>query len=153
MREVQLALIAGAGAFIAIAILAFSQTISAEHIFLMAPLGATAVLVFGVPESPLAQPKNVIFGHIITAIIGIIFAQYIGVNEFTLALATGLGVFSMLVTKTTHPPAGANPILIMLALEGWSFLFTPVIIGAVVLVLVGKATLAAKTKLTTITAA
>ncbi|RXE98979.1 HPP family protein [Pseudoalteromonas sp. PS5] len=147
MREIQLALIAGAGAFIAIAILAFSQTISVEYIFLMAPLGATAVLVFGVPKSPLAQPKNVIFGHIITATIGIIFAQYIGVNELTLAAATGVGVFGMLATKTTHPPAGANPILIMLAMEGWSFLFTPVITGAVILVLVGKATLLFTNKL------
>jgi CBS-domain-containing membrane protein len=44
----------------------------------------------------------------------------------------------MLLTKTTHPPAGANPMLIMLAGQGWSFIFTPVLIGAVLIVLVGK---------------
>ncbi|PAS17986.1 HPP family protein [Vibrio cholerae] len=104
----------------------------------MAPFGATAVLVFGVPNSPLAQPKNVIFGHLITAFIGVIFTQYIGVSAISLAVATGLAVSAMLITKTTHPPAGANPLLIMLSGQGWSFLFTPVLLGAVVIVLVGK---------------
>ncbi|WP_141238132.1 HPP family protein, partial [Vibrio cholerae] len=107
-------------------------------VLLMAPFGATAVLVFGVPNSPLAQPKNVIFGHLITAFIGVIFTQYIGVSAISLAVATGLAVSAMLITKTTHPPAGANPLLIMLSGQGWSFLFTPVLLGAVVIVLVGK---------------
>ncbi|GHY80341.1 HPP family protein [Vibrio cholerae] len=107
-------------------------------VLLMAPFGATAVLVFGVPNSPLAQPKNVIFGHLITSFIGVIFTQYIGVSAISLAVATGLAVSAMLITKTTHPPAGANPLLIMLSGQGWSFLFTPVLLGAVVIVLVGK---------------
>jgi CBS-domain-containing membrane protein len=109
-----------------------------EVALVMAPFGATTVLVFGVPDSPLAQPKNVIFGHLLTAIIGVAFTQYVGVTPLTLALATGLGVSVMLLTKTTHPPAGANPMLIMLAGQGWSFIFTPVLIGAVLIVLVGK---------------
>ncbi|MBJ6907423.1 HPP family protein, partial [Vibrio cholerae] len=91
-----------------------------------------------VPNSPLAQPKNVIFGHLITAFIGVIFTQYIGVSAISLAVATGLAVSAMLITKTTHPPAGANPLLIMLSGQGWSFLFTPVLLGAVIIVLVGK---------------
>ncbi|CAB1261780.1 HPP family protein [Vibrio cholerae] len=107
-------------------------------VLLMAPFGATAVLVFGVPNSPLAQPKNVIFGHLITSFIGVIFTQYIGVSAISLAVATGLAVSAMLITKTTHPPAGANPLLIMLSGQGWSFLFTPVLLGAVAIVLVGK---------------
>ena len=62
----------------------------------------------------------------------------VGVSPITLALASGFAVTAMLLTKTTHPPAGANPILIMLAGEGWSFLVALVLIGAVLLVLVGK---------------
>ncbi|MBJ6934343.1 HPP family protein, partial [Vibrio cholerae] len=116
----------------------FLDSTMGNIVLLMAPFGATAVLVFGVPNSPLAQPKNVIFGHLITAFIGVIFTQYIGVSAISLAVATGLAVSAMLITKTTHPPAGANPLLIMLSGQGWSFLFTPVLLGAVVIVLVGK---------------
>ena len=138
MNQVLVSVIAGIGATLAIGLLSFLELSLSEVALIMAPFGATTVLVFGVPDSPLAQPKNVIFGHLITAIIGITFTQYVGVTPLTLALATGLGVSVMLLTKTTHPPAGANPMLIMLAGQSWSFLFTPVLIGAVLIVLVGK---------------
>lgn len=138
MNQVLVSVIAGIGATLAIGLLSFLELSLSEVALIMAPFGATTVLVFGVPDSPLAQPKNVIFGHLITAIIGIAFTQYVGVTPLTLAIATGLGVSVMLLTKTTHPPAGANPMLIMLAGQSWSFLFTPVFIGAVLIVLVGK---------------
>ena len=60
-------------------------------------------------------------------------------TPLTLAIATGLAVSAMLLTKTTHPPAGANPLLIMLTGQSWGFLITPVLIGAILIVLVGKA--------------
>lgn len=138
MKNFGLSVIAGIGAFLAIGLLSFFDSAMSDVALLMAPFGATAVLVFGVPESPLAQPKNVIFGHLITAFVGVFFTQYIGVSPLTLALATGIAVSLMLVTKTTHPPAGANPLLIMLSGQGWAFLITPVLLGAVLIVLVGK---------------
>ncbi|KOO08802.1 HPP family protein [Vibrio hepatarius] len=138
MNQLNVSVIAGIGATLAIGLLSFLEVSMSEVALVMAPFGATTVLVFGVPDSPLAQPKNVIFGHLLTAIIGVAFTQYVGVTPLTLALATGLGVSVMLLTKTTHPPAGANPMLIMLAGQGWSFIFTPVLIGAVLIVLVGK---------------
>jgi CBS-domain-containing membrane protein len=131
------ALLAGIGSALAIGILAFIDSSQSDYLLIMAPFGATAVLVFGVPESPLAQPKNVIFGHLITAIVGLMFISFIGVTALTLALATGVGVSAMLLSKTTHPPAGANPLLIMLTGQSWSFLITPVLIGAVIIVLCG----------------
>lgn len=131
--------LAGFGASIAIAVLAYAEINMSDVALIMAPFGATAVLVFGVSKSPLAQPKNVIFGHLITAAIGVFFTQYVGVSPLTLALATGLGVTAMLMSGTTHPPAGANPMLIMLSGQGWSFLITPVLLGSIVIVLVGKA--------------
>ncbi|MCE0555958.1 HPP family protein [Motilimonas sp. E26] len=142
MGHISVSLLAGFGAFVAIGLLSLADSLAAhgvgfQGLWLMAPLGATAVLVFGVPASPLAQPKNVIFGHLITATIGVVFTLYIGVTPLTLALATGLAVSAMLVTKTTHPPAGANPILIMLTGQTWWFLVSPVLTGAVTLVLVG----------------
>lgn len=138
MNNIVLSIVAGVGAFLAIGLLSFFDSTLSDVALLMAPFGATAVLVFGVSDSPLAQPKNVILGHLITAFVGVFFTQYIGVSPLTLALATGVGVSAMLVTKTTHPPAGANPLLIMLAGLGWDFLVTPVLLGAIVIILVGK---------------
>ena len=138
MTKILLPLFAGVGAAIAIGLLSYLSATFQDIALLMAPFGATAVLVFGLPESPLAQAKNVIIGHLITAFIGVFFVQVIGVSSFSLAIATGLGVSVMLLTKTTHPPAGANPLLIMLSGQSWMFLITPVLIGTVVIVLMGK---------------
>jgi len=138
MNQYGVALISGLGAAVAIGLLSLAENLTSAGLWLMAPFGATAVLVFGVPGSPLAQPKNVIAGHLLTALIGVFFVSFIGVTPFTLALASGLAVSVMLLTKTTHPPAGANPLLIMLTGQSWSFLITPVLIGAVVMVLVGQ---------------
>lgn len=138
MDSTVISIFAGVGAFLAIGLLTFLDSTLTNVALLMAPFGATAVLVFGVPDSPLAQPKNVIFGHLITAFVGIFFTQFIGVSPLSLALATGIAVSAMLLTKTTHPPAGANPLLIMLAGQSWTFLVTPVLLGAVLIVLVGK---------------
>ena len=138
MNKITTSLIAGIGATIAIGLLSLIDSTLKETVLIMAPFGATTVLVFGLPDSPLAQPKNVILGHLITAFIGVVFTQIIGVTPFTLSLATGFGVSAMLLTKTTHPPAGANPLLIMLSGQSWAFLITPVLIGAITIVLTGK---------------
>lgn len=137
MNNIFTALYAGVGSALAIVILALLDNVQLQHIWIMAPFGASAVLVFGVPDSPLAQPKNVILGHLLTAFIGLIFLTNFSVTPITLALATGLGVSAMLLSKTTHPPAGANPLLIMLTGQSWSFLLTPVLSGAIVIVLCG----------------
>ncbi|WP_027250739.1 HPP family protein [Photobacterium halotolerans] len=137
MNQYGIALLSGLGAAVAIGLLSLAENLTSAGLWLMAPFGATAVLVFGIPDSPLAQPRNVIAGHLLTAFIGVFFVSVVGVTPFTLALASGLAVSAMLLTKTTHPPAGANPLLIMLTGQSWSFLITPVLIGAVVMVLVG----------------
>jgi CBS-domain-containing membrane protein len=138
MNRYWLAVIAGIGASFTIGLLSLIEANIDNAVLIMAPFGATAVLVFGVSSSPLAQSKNVILGHFITAFIGVFFYQYLEVTPVTIAIATGLGVTSMLVSKTTHPPAGANPILIMLSGQGWLFLVTPVLVGSIVIVLIGK---------------
>ncbi len=147
MNKFLLALFAGLGASLAIGVLSYADTEILNTALLMAPFGATTVLVFGVPDSPLAQPKNVVFGHLLTAFIGVFFAQFVGVTPLSLAIATGLAVSAMLLTKTTHPPAGANPLLIMLTGQSWGFLLTPVLFGAIVIVLVGKSMNTLRSKL------
>lgn len=95
---------AGCGATVAIGLLAYLDFTTQSGFWLMAPFGATTVLVFGVPQSPLAQPKNVIFGHVLSATIGVLFASYVGIQPWSLALATGCAIMTMLATGTTPPP-------------------------------------------------
>ncbi|MAA63710.1 MAG: HPP family protein [Alteromonadaceae bacterium] len=103
----------------------------------MAPFGATMVILFGLPSSPLAQPRNIVVGHVLTTAVGLLVATLMGVHAWSLGIAVGLAVTLMLVTDTTHPPAGANPLLIMVAGEDWHFLITPVAIGALAIVAFG----------------
>jgi CBS-domain-containing membrane protein len=126
----------GLGGFLAVFLCAcVGSTI--EISMLMAPFGATCVLVFVLPESPLAQPRNVIGGHLISAAIGLLMSHFIGVHAWSLGLAVGLAILCMQLTRTIHPPAGADPILVMLAGANWSFMFTPVLAGSLLIVITG----------------
>lgn len=108
-----------------------------SSVWLMAPFGATMVILFGLPESPLAQPRNIIVGHLLTTAIGLSVAALVGVSPWSMGLAVGLAVGLMLLTNTTHPPAGANPLVVMLAGEHWDFLLMPAAAGAVLIVAFG----------------
>ena len=130
-------LVAGVGAMLCITILASLEQLNGATLWLMAPFGATMVILFGLPDSPLAQPKNIILGHILTTLVGLIILYFLGVSAGSLGLAVGLAVALMLATKTTHPPAGANPLVVMLSGQTWGFVVTPVAIGAIIIVLFG----------------
>lgn len=104
--------------------------------WLMAPFGASCVLVFAVWNAPLSQPRNIIGGHLISASIGLLLYHLFGAESWTLALGVGLAIACMMLTKTTHPPAGANPIIVILGGYGWSYLVTPVLIGTIIIVIV-----------------
>jgi len=130
-------LIAGLGAMLCITVLSGLSTTVESFVWLMAPFGATMVILFGLPESPLAQPRNIVMGHVLTTAIGLSVASVVSVSPWSLGLAVGLAVGLMLLTDTTHPPAGANPLVVMLAGEQWDFLFMPVAAGAVLIVVFG----------------
>ncbi|MCC7254039.1 HPP family protein [Hyphomicrobium sp.] len=132
------ALLAGLGGFLTIGVLA---TINAtqELPLLIAPFGASCVLVFGVPASPFARPRNVIGGHLVTALMGLIAVSVLGAGPLGIAAGVGAAIAAMMVTDTVHPPAGANPIVVALTGAGWSFLAAPVLLGAAVIVLIGFA--------------
>ncbi|MBB1334238.1 MULTISPECIES: HPP family protein [unclassified Pseudoalteromonas] len=131
------AVIAGIFSALTLSVLAYLESLGNYGVWLMAPFGATAVLVFGVPKSPLAKAKNVIVGHFITAVIGLAFISFIGVDPISIAIATGLAVTAMMLTNTIHPAAGANPILIMVSGQSWDFLIMPVLVGTVFIVICG----------------
>jgi CBS-domain-containing membrane protein len=104
---------------------------------LMAPLGASCFLLFGAPDVPFAQPRNVVFGHLLSSLVGLIFLNYIGVGPIQMGIAVGIAIALMLYTRTSHPPAGADPLVVMIAGKlSWSFLATPVLVSTVILVLI-----------------
>ena len=135
MRTIVTNIKSGLGAMIGIGLLAYIQASLEGWELLMAPFGATAVLLYCAPKSPFSRWRNVVGGHVLTAIIGVLFVRYFGVYPWSLALATGTGVTIMGLTKTIHPPAGANPMLIMFAQPEWTFVFSPALIGAAGMVL------------------
>ena len=107
-------------------------------IFLIASFGSTMVLLYGYPESPFAQPKNIILGHFLTALIGIIFLNFIPLPIFiNIPLAVGFGVMFMILFKVTHPPAGGNPIIVIIGSVSFDYLLTPVLIGSIIVVIFG----------------
>lgn len=122
------------GGFITIFLL-ISLTTATSTDWLIAPFGASCVLAFGVWNSPLSQPRNIIGGHAISSLVGLIMYHLFGNEPWTIALAVGLAIALMMLTKTTHPPAGGNPIIVILGAHSWSFLFIPIILGTVIIVL------------------
>ncbi|MGV1759758.1 HPP family protein [Rhizobium sp. A22-96] len=132
-RRVRTALVSGFGGFLVIYIL--SQLSATLGVFLLvAPFGASCVLVFALPQSPLAQPKNVIGGHLISAFIGVAAFALLGAHPLSFALAVGLAIAAMQATETLHPPAGADPIVVIAAGASWPFLVTPMLAGTILIV-------------------
>ncbi|MGL4582622.1 MAG: HPP family protein [Flavobacterium sp.] len=125
----------GIGGMLAIGVIAF-MTKELEMPLVMAPFGATCVLAFGVPDSPLAQPRNIIGGHLLASVVGLLCLTFLGTEWYSLAIGVGVAIGLMLVTKTTHPPAGADPLVIILGGASWSFIINPVLTGAVIITVI-----------------
>ena len=130
--------LAGIFSFITILILTILTYKTPYGMFLIASFGSTMVLLYGYPESPFAQPKNIILGHFLTSLIGIIFLNFVYLPIFiNIPLAVGFGVMLMILFKVTHPPAGGNPIIVIIGSVSYDYLLTPVIVGSIVVILFG----------------
>lgn len=105
-------------------------------LWLMAPFGASCVLAFGMPDSPLAQPRNIIGGHVIATLVGLAVLYTLGDSWWSAALAVGLALAAMQQTRTLHAPAGANPLVVIASHAPLSFVVTPVLAGSLVIVAV-----------------
>ncbi|HEY9771120.1 MAG TPA: HPP family protein [Coleofasciculaceae cyanobacterium] len=123
------------GSFIGIAVLAYLSVYS-SYPLIAAPFGATAVLVFGVPDSPLAQPRNVIGGNVIGALTCVFLVHLFGTAPWVMALAVATTIKLMQLTRTVHPPAGAVSLIGVLSNANWNFILTPALAGSIVIVLV-----------------
>ena len=128
------AFLSGLGGFIVISLLAL-LTADLHTLLLIAPFGASCVLVFALPQSPLAQPRNVIGGHLISAAIGLAVFSFLGAQPLAFGVAVGIAIAAMELTGTVHPPAGADPIVVLMAKASWGFLISPVLVGAIAVVL------------------
>ena len=123
------------GAFICISMLAFLNSFDETNLWLIPPFGASMVLVMAVHESPLAQPKNLMLGHVFSALSGVLVYILLGESFYALGLGVALAIFVMMITNTIHPPAGANPIIVILGGKSFSFVLFPVVVGALIIII------------------
>ena len=136
--EFKKAFIAGIFSIITIGCLTLLTYKTEFGLFLVASFGSTMVLLFGYPESPFAQPKNIFFGHLLTASVGVIFVNLIPFPiVITIPLAVGIGIFLMILFSVTHPPAGGNPIIVIIGSASFSYIINPIIIGTIIVLIFG----------------
>ena len=129
---------AGVFSIITIGILTVLTYKTEFGMFLIASFGSSMVLLYGYPESPFAQPKNIFFGHVLTAVVGMIFLYLIPLPLYTiLPLAVGFGVGLMILLNVTHPPAGGNPIIVIMGSVSPDYLLNPVISGSIIILFFG----------------
>lgn len=131
----KVAALSGLGGFLAIAAVA-GLTSGLSLPLILGSFGASCMILFGLPDSPLAQPRNTIFGHVICSFMGLLFLTLFPDFWWSLPMAVGLSMAAMMLTRTVHPPAVSNPVIVFLTKPAWEFLFMPTLAGAVVLVLV-----------------
>jgi len=132
---IQAIIFAWIGGFIAISTVAILTNIT-NHPLVLGSFGASCVLLFGFPKSPFSQPRNVVLGHFLSSFIGLLFYHFVGQEWWSLGLALATAIAMMIATRTVHPPAGSNPVIVYLTGAKWTFLLTPTLIGAIVLIIV-----------------
>lgn len=133
------------GAFLGIGLIAFIQSYTLtkeENIFLIGSFGASSVLIYGAIHSPLAQPRNLIGGHVISALIGVTIFRFLpDIIWLTAPLAVALSIVAMQVTKTLHPPGGATALIAIIGSAkikslGYFYVLSPVLSGSVILLII-----------------
>lgn len=133
------------GAFLGIAPVAFLNTTlfsGSDLVFIIGSFGASAVLIYGAIKSPLAQPRNLVGGHILSAIIGVIaYKLFYPYPWFAASFAVATAIALMHATKTLHPPGGATALIAVIGSDkihdlGFFYVLAPVGVGVVIMLLV-----------------
>jgi CBS domain-containing membrane protein len=133
------------GSFIAIGILAYIQSIhfkGNDAVYLIGSFGASSVLVYGIIQSPFSQPRNLVGGHVISAIIGVTVHKLVpDIIWIAAPLAVSFSIIFMQMTKTLHPPGGATALIAVIGSDkikslGYMYVFSPVLIGVLILLAV-----------------
>lgn len=123
------------GAFLAAAVVGFLAYFTKQPLVL-GSFGASIFVLFILPDTPFAQPRNVIGGHFISTLVGLVFLHFISPEWWSMALSLATALSLMQLLKVPHPPAGSNPFIVFLVGANWEFLLIPTLLGAVLLVIV-----------------
>ena len=132
------------GSFIGIAILAYIQSIhfkGNDAVYLIGSFGASSVLVYGIIQSPFSQPRNLVGGHLISALIGVSVHKLApDIIWIAAPLAVSLSIIFMQITKTLHPPGGATALIAIIGSDkiknlGYMYVVSPVLVGVLILLI------------------
>ena len=136
--EIKKSILAGLFSSITIGILTLLTYKTSYGVFLIASFGSSMVLLYGYPESPFAQPKNIFFGHLATSLAGIFVLYFVPLPLYlNLPIAVGAGVFLMIMLNITHPPAGGNPIIVIMGSVSLDYIINPIISGTIIVLIFG----------------
>jgi len=111
---------------------AILYVIDAEHFFALTSIGSTAVLLFAAPEAPASQPLTILVSHMMGAVIGLLLLHSVGNHAWSMALGVALTAVLMKMFGIMHPPAGANPMIVLNIHAGWMFLLDPLWISLLI---------------------
>lgn len=143
LRDIALSFLgAFLGIYLVSAINHFMEIEPLNQLFVVGSFGASAVLVYGAPQADFSQPRNLLGGHLISALIGVAFYKYLALDiAIVSALAVSLSIVAMHLTRTLHPPGGATALLSIIGSNqihtlGFMFALTPILTGALLLLLV-----------------
>ncbi len=137
-ENIKKSIIAGLFSAITIGVLTLLTYKTQFGLFLISSFGSSMLLIFGYPESPFAQPKNIFFGHLLTSLVGMFFLYLIPLPLYIIIpISVGFGVGLMILLKITHPPAGGNPIIIIMGSVSPDYLINPIIIGTGIILIFG----------------
>lgn len=98
--------------------------------------GASAVLLYAAGDSPLAQPRNLVGGHVLSAAVAVSVYFFLGKSDMTITFAVASAIAVMMATRTLHPPGGATALIGVDTMQGPGFVFVPTLAGAVILLVV-----------------
>ena len=136
--DITKSILAGIFSAITIGVLTILTYKTEYGIFLITSFGSSMVLLYGYPESSFSQPKNIFFGHLLTSIIGILFLYIVPLPIYILVpLSLGFSVSLMIFLKIVHPPAGANPIIVIMGSVSLDYLINPIITGTLIILIFG----------------
>lgn len=131
-RQFGMMVAGAAGGSVAIGLM-YLLSLQTEFPLAAIPFATSIVLVTGTPEALPARPRALVGGHILSAIVGVLAVKIAGPQAWVAALAVGLAMLAMLMTDSFHPPAGINPLIIVMNNMSWGFVLVPVAAGALLL--------------------
>jgi CBS-domain-containing membrane protein len=124
------------GIFFGISVLAYFS-FDLRILLALGSFGSSSVLLFAFSDNHFSQPRSIIGGHVVSSAVGLLALVMFGKTWWTLGMAVAVAAAVMMATRTMHPPAGSNPIIVFLGAPAWDFLLFPTLFGAIALVAAG----------------